>query len=81
MANQYYLDLILDDVFTWNKWRRSQAKDLTIDLSNADFTKGLVDISGADLHKVCLRCAVLDLAYLSGVNCCDSDFTSPWRSK
>ncbi len=53
MVDQHLLDLLLDDVFAWNKWKEKQQKDLIIDLS-VERMKIAYTI-GETLHRFCVR--------------------------
>src|SRR6266487_774762 len=48
MANQQHLDILKQDVYGWNKWRR-EYPDIRPDLSGANLA--LADLSGTDLRK------------------------------
>ena len=48
MANQEHLDILAKGVKAWNAWR-AERRDVTPDLSDADFTD--VDLSGADFEE------------------------------
>src|SRR5579864_5515686 len=75
MAVANYLELLFEDVFAWNKWRRSLPKDVELDFSDVDFVtkRNIVDLSGANLYGVSLRRALLDLAYFGGANFYQAD--------
>ncbi len=65
MANQEYLDILLQGVEVWNKWRVRQF-DVILNFSRADLARA--DLRGASLYKANLFEANLSEANLNGAN-------------
>ncbi len=63
MADQYYLDLLLQGTKTWNHWREKHPDVQEVDLSEADLNGE--DLSGANLSEVDLSKSLLVRANLS----------------
>ncbi len=69
MPNKEQLDLIRQDIATWNEWSKNNFLKKMVDLRKAD-------LSGANLSGANLRVANLSWADLSGANLTKADLSS-----
>src|SRR6266487_1758484 len=70
MAKQQHLDILKQDVYGWNKWRR-EYPDIRPDLSGANLQRAYLhqaNLSGADLSGADLSMAMLVEANLKETN-------------
>ena len=75
MANKEHMDIILQGVQIWNKWRE-EYPGIDPDLSRDGFVAGplfMMNLNGANLSRTNLRDVVFSLQYLSDVNFTDAN--------
>ncbi len=72
MADKRQIEILLDDVEKWNKWR-NENPETRPDLTRADLSCRVLD--GADLHRANLAEADLTHSILHEANLCETDLT------
>ena len=72
MADKRQIEILLDDVEKWNKWR-DENPETRPDLTRADLSCRVLD--GADLHRANLAEADLTHSILHEANLCETDLT------
>ena len=76
MADPHYVELIRKGPAEWNRWRLDN-KAVRPDLTGADFSVAVTDLSGANLRGADLRAAKLHGANLIGADISDAGL---WRA-